>query len=119
MKESTQRKVIAAYMNLEKLDRLRSVLEDSTGESPRALVASAALLTAELLTAAVGKGTNLPLVHRVYEEVLGSMERSPAVAEVFSSVRFTDGTERMAAVQQAVTDLRVSLVTGSDDNECK
>ena len=117
MKASTQKKVVAAYKKLEKLDRLRSVLEDSTGESPEALMASTALMGAETLTAAVGKGEDLPLIHRVYEEILASMERSPAVSEVFSSVRFTEGTERLAAVQQAVSDFRVSLVTGSENDE--
>jgi len=119
MDSGLQKRVVLAYQKFDKLERLRSLVEDSEGTSPKAIVASAALLGAELIAYASSKENDSSLIHRMYEEIITSMESSPSVGEAFSSVRTADvrSQERRAEVQQVITDLRMDIVAGSSEDD--
>lgn len=114
MTPKLQDRVIAASRSFDQLERLRSLVENTDGSSPTAIVASAALLSAEVIATASGKEDNTPLIHRMYEEIIAAVSSSEAVSEAFSSVRTASvaSQSRMAAMQQLLTRFRLDLAEG-------
>lgn len=84
MRPDLQERFLRVAHNLDRLDRLSSLVSDAQHTSPRSLIASAAVAGAEFLAAASGHSGDPGVIHRAYEEIFASLENSEAVTEMLS-----------------------------------
>jgi microcompartment protein CcmL/EutN len=67
------------------MEQMRSLVDDRDQVSPRSLIASAAIASAEFLAAATGQSQDVAVIHRAYEEVFAALEQSDAITELFNT----------------------------------
>lgn len=84
MRPDLQRRFLKVGRNIDRMDRLRSFLEDRTETSPRSLLATAALGVVEVIAAAGSSSEDESALHRAYEEVFAALTESEAVTELLS-----------------------------------
>tara|TARA_R100000656_G_scaffold104176_1_gene76069 strand:- start:100848 stop:101189 length:342 start_codon:yes stop_codon:yes gene_type:complete len=107
MREDLQTRIAKVTARLDKLERLNRLI--SPARDPREVVADAVLAAAEHITAAAGKLHDDGLVHRIYEEVLASVESSQAMEEVFDRASLRTASTNYDASAEALFRYRVAL----------
>lgn len=117
MRPELQERFLRVAHRLERLDRLHAVVSNAQQTSPRALIASAAVASAEFLAAATGNEKDAGAIHRAYEEIFSALESSEAIREMLS------GSTRLAELQNfrsesalaKLQSFRNQMLGGSDE----
>lgn len=117
MRPDLQKRFLKVSDNLDRLEHIASILQQSDGTHPRALVASAAIAGAEFLAAVTGQSQDTGLIYRAYEEVVAALESSPAINEMLTR---KNRPIREASARVASTHLmrfRALLASVGESNE--
>lgn len=111
MRPDLQERFLKVASKLDRLDRLSGMIDDRQHTSPRSLIASAAVAGAEFLAAAAGRSDDPGVIHRAYEEIFASLEKSEAIAEMFSKkVEINASTQAVTYIQA----FRLKLAAASE-----
>lgn len=114
MKPQLEERFLRVARNLDRIEQMRNLVEDREQVSPRSLIASAAVASAEFLAAVTGQGHDVALIHRAYEEVFAALEQSEAVTELFSAPVKTASAHANAL--SYLQKFRLSLASIGDEN---
>ena len=82
MRPDLQERLVKVSRTIDRLTQIRHISEQAEGSELRRHVASAAIVAAEYVAAVTGNEEETGVIHRAYEEILASIENSPAVEEM-------------------------------------
>lgn len=105
MTPKLQARVMRAVKGLERLDGLRSLIDNHDEVGARSLVASMSMAGAEFLAKCAGCQDDTSRVYRAYEEIFAALENSEAVCEMLREHKVASA-ERFSHVKRATSLLR-------------
>lgn len=117
MKPELEKRMLKVSRTIDRLAHVRHIVEQIEGTSIERHVAAAAIAAAEYVAAATGNEDEVGLIHRAYEEILASMEHSPALREMlqYSQVPAYKEAAVSGKIQGALQSFRLTLAGMEED----